>query len=120
VKELHALLSKNLKTLRAYRNLTQDGLAEAAGISKNYVAEIETGRKYPSARVYLKLSHALGVKPYQLLFESSGPAGYMAIGNLHELLVREVTDAIGRHVPSPGSKDESGKPEIDLDSSRQS
>ncbi len=117
---MHALLSKNLKTLRAYRNLTQDGLAEAAGISKNYVAEIEIGRKYPSAVVYLKLSRALGVKPYQLLFESSGPAGYMAVGNLHELLVREVTDAIGRHVPSPGASQDTEPPENDGDPSRKS
>jgi transcriptional regulator with XRE-family HTH domain len=116
VKELHALLSKNLKTLRAYCNLTQDGLAEAAGISKNYLAEIEIGRKYPSAAVYLKLSRALGVKPYQLLFESSVSAGYMPVGNLHELLVREVTAAIGRHVPSPGATQDTERTENDEDS----
>jgi transcriptional regulator with XRE-family HTH domain len=111
VNELQALLSRNLKTLRAYRNLTQDGLAEAAGISKNYVAEIEIGRKYPSATVHIKLSRALGVKPYQLLFESGGPSGYMPVGNLHELLVREVTAAIGRHVPSPGDTQDTERPD---------
>ena len=118
--ELQALLSKNLKTLRAYRNLTLDGLAEAAGISKNYVAEIEIGRQYPSSTVYLKLSRALGVKPYQLLFESSGPSGYMPVGSLHELLVREVTDAIGRHVPSREAPRDAERPDKDDESLRQS
>jgi len=101
VKELHELLSRNLKTLRAYRNLTQDGLADAAGISKNYLAEIETSRKYPSPDVHLRLARALGVKPYQLLMEGGPPADSALIGGLRDQLVREVTDAIDRHVP-PG------------------
>lgn len=101
MKELHELLARNLKTLRAYRNLTQDGLADAAGITKNYVAEIETGRKYPSPEVHLRLARALGVRPYQLLMESGPPADPAVIGGLRDQLVREVIDVIDRNVP-PG------------------
>ncbi len=99
MEEMHALMSRNLKTLRAYRNLTQEGLAEAAELSKNYIAEIETGKKYPSASAHLKLARALGVKPYQLLLEGGSSADLPAVIGIRELLVREVTDAIERHIP---------------------
>ncbi|MBN2874154.1 MAG: helix-turn-helix transcriptional regulator, partial [Spirochaetales bacterium] len=94
--ELHALMARNLKTLRAYRNLTQDGLAEAAGLSKNYIAEIETERKYPSPDAHVRLACALGVKPYQLLLEAGASSGVAVIGDVRELLVRELTEAVDR------------------------
>lgn len=107
--ELKRLLSNNLKTLRAYHGLTQEGLAEAAGISKNYLAEIETGRKYPSNTVYLRLSTALGVAPARLLEDASGPfppraragssVGAAPFDDLNAMMVRELTNVVNRFVP---------------------
>jgi transcriptional regulator with XRE-family HTH domain len=99
MEEMHALMSRNLKTLRAYRNLTQEGLAEAANLSKNYIAEIETGKRYPSYKAHFRLAAALGVKPYQLLLEGGASSELAATIGIRELLVREVTDAIDRHIP---------------------
>lgn len=67
--ELHRLLARNLKSIRAQRGLTQDSLAEMAGISKNYLAEIETGRKYPSPDTFVALASALEVPPFRLIME---------------------------------------------------
>lgn len=104
--ELNALISKNLKMLRASRNMTQDKLAEAAGISKNYVAEIETGRKYPSSRIYLSLAKALAVPPYYLLFDDREqtspptPEPPEVAAKRRELFIREVARLVDDyHLP---------------------
>lgn len=72
------LLARNLKLLRNHQAMTQDDLAESAEISKNYLAEIETGRKYPSPIVFARLAKALNVPAYYLIFDECGqldPAG---------------------------------------------
>lgn len=107
--ELNALLSRNLKLLRASRNMTQDKLAEAAGISKNYVAEIETGRKYPSALVYLSLSRALSVPPYYLLFDDREqtnppiPEPPEVAARRREVFIREVVRLMDDYRPGEPS-----------------
>jgi DNA-binding XRE family transcriptional regulator len=52
-----------VKILRKYRGLTQVDLAEKAGLSRPYLAEIETGKKDGSIRAMKALAEALGVKP---------------------------------------------------------
>jgi transcriptional regulator with XRE-family HTH domain len=108
--ELNALISRNLKLLRASRKMTQDKLAEAAGISKNYVAEIETGRKYPSPRIYLSLSKALSVPPYYLLFDDREqthpptPEPPEVAARRRELFIREVVRLVDDyHLPGESS-----------------
>ena len=108
--ELNALISKNLKMLRASRNMTQDKLAEAAGISKNYVAEIETGRKYPSSTIYLSLAKALSVPPYYLLFDDREqtnpptPEPPEVAAKRRELFIREVVRLVDDyHMPGEPS-----------------
>jgi transcriptional regulator with XRE-family HTH domain len=107
--ELNALISRNLKLLRASRKMTQDKLAEAAGISKNYVAEIETGRKYPSKRIYLSLSKALAVPPYYLLFDDREqtnppiPEPPEVAAKRRELFIREVVRLVDGYLPGESS-----------------
>ncbi|MGZ9097024.1 MAG: helix-turn-helix transcriptional regulator [Micavibrio sp.] len=50
-----------VKTLRKYRGLTQLDLASAAGISRPYLAEIETGKKAGSITALKALAGALAV-----------------------------------------------------------
>jgi len=60
---------KNLKDFRKKAGLTQIQLAEYSGISSVYIAEIETGKKFPSIGVIEKIAVILKVEPY-LLFKS--------------------------------------------------
>jgi transcriptional regulator with XRE-family HTH domain len=107
--ELNALISRNLKLLRASRKMTQDKLAEAAGISKNYVAEIETGRKYPSKHIYLSLSKALSVPPYYLLFDDRDqtnpptPEPPEVAARRREIFIREVVRLVDDYLPGESS-----------------
>ena len=59
------LVSKNLKRLRSTQNLSQLGLAVNAGITHNFINDIENGKKGISAKTLAKLSAALNVEPHQ-------------------------------------------------------
>ncbi|VDY06930.1 Transcriptional regulator, XRE family [Thiomonas sp. Bio17B3] len=59
----HAILdgAHPVKAWREYRGLTQDALAEKAGISKAYLSQIETGKRIGVAKTLKALAAALGV-----------------------------------------------------------
>ena len=59
------LVSKNLKRLRLMQNTSQLGLAHAAGLTHNFINDIENGKKGVSAKTLAKLSVALDVEPHQ-------------------------------------------------------
>lgn len=60
--------------------MTQEALAEAAGISPHYLSTIETGKRDPSVSVVLSIAKALGASPGELLggVEGLGPAAVEA------------------------------------------
>jgi len=60
---------KNLKGSRTKKGLSQMQLAEYCGISTGYIAEIETGKKFPSIGVIEKMTVILKIEPY-MLFKS--------------------------------------------------
>lgn len=65
---LKSIIARNLKLLRAARGYTQEKLAERAELSKNYITEIETGRKYPAKEKFQILAAALDVEPWMLIY----------------------------------------------------
>lgn len=60
-------IGMRVKHYRERRKLTQERLAERAGISRTYLARLETGKHDPTASVLEKLAKALGVKIARLL-----------------------------------------------------
>lgn len=56
-------LGKRIRALRKEAKLTQEELAERAGLSANYVGEIERGERNPSALALFALARGLGVQP---------------------------------------------------------
>lgn len=50
---------KNVAALRAKQNLTQEQLAEAAGLSTRYVQSLEVGEYFPSLPALARLRSAL-------------------------------------------------------------
>ena len=53
-------MENRLKVLRAEQDLTQEQLAEAAGLSRQTIHSIEKGKTIPSLHVAFKLARALG------------------------------------------------------------
>jgi transcriptional regulator with XRE-family HTH domain len=60
-------MAKRLREWRAKRQLSQRALAEASGVSREYIARIELGQHDPTVSTLVKLAKALGVKPGVLL-----------------------------------------------------
>jgi putative transcriptional regulator len=55
-------LTNHIKVERARRNLTQEQLADLAGVTRKTVNTIETGRFVPSTILALTLARVLGVR----------------------------------------------------------
>lgn len=56
-----------LRQLREKRGMTQEHLAEKAGISRGYLARLETARQDPTLSTLEKIAKALRVKVAKLL-----------------------------------------------------
>jgi len=65
------LVSRNLKRLRAMQSLSQIGLARLAGLTHNFINDIENCKKGVSDKTLAKLSVALNVEPHQLFLPDS-------------------------------------------------
>jgi putative transcriptional regulator len=61
-------LANRLRVARAERDLSQDELARAAGVSRNTIGSIETGRYEPSAFLAFRLATVLGERVDELFW----------------------------------------------------
>jgi transcriptional regulator with XRE-family HTH domain len=62
-----AQFGMRLRQLRLERDLSQEDLAELADLHRNYVSQIECGRRNVSLLNILKLAHGLKVRPTKLI-----------------------------------------------------
>ena len=65
--------AKNIRRIRLKKKMTQEQVAEMAGINPKYLGEIERGLKSPTAVVVGNLSKALGVPVCSILSTSCCP-----------------------------------------------
>jgi transcriptional regulator with XRE-family HTH domain len=61
-----AAVGEQVAHLRQQLRLSQADLADATGLSQQYISEIERGLKLPEVEAIDTLSRALGVLPYHL------------------------------------------------------
>lgn len=64
-------LGKRIKLIRKGQDLTQEMLAEKAGVSQHYIYEIEAGRKAMSIHSFASLTCALDVSAIIFYLEMS-------------------------------------------------
>jgi transcriptional regulator with XRE-family HTH domain len=65
--DLKEAMAVNLRRIRHEKNLTQEDLAEQAGLSMRYVGAIERGKVSASVTVLGRIADALSVDPCELL-----------------------------------------------------
>lgn len=66
----HAALGRAIRELRLEAGVSQEGLADLAGLHRTYVGGIERGERNVSFGNLLRLAGALGAKPSELLARS--------------------------------------------------
>jgi putative transcriptional regulator len=61
-------LVNRLRVARAERDLSQEQLAQVAGVSRQTISSIETGQYCPSTLLAFRLARVLGVRPDELFW----------------------------------------------------
>jgi transcriptional regulator with XRE-family HTH domain len=64
--DLRKLLASNMKVYRNGLGLSQSRLADKVNTASNYIALIETGKKFPSTRMLERIADALNVDTTEL------------------------------------------------------
>lgn len=64
---LRRIVARNLKRLRQERGLSQEELADLAGLNRNYVGMVERRENAPTVDTLEALAKALQVEPVRLL-----------------------------------------------------
>ena len=90
------LFSRNLRRLRTLANMSQLALAENAGLTHNFINDIENGKKWVSAETIGKLASALKAEPYQFFISESKWNDQGA--EIFSLYLDDFTDSIAKMV----------------------
>ena len=61
------LIGQHLRVLRLERSLTQEALADAAGLHWTYIGQIERAERNFTVKNVLRLERGLGIAPGELL-----------------------------------------------------
>jgi transcriptional regulator with XRE-family HTH domain len=65
----HTPISARVRQLRERQGWSLTELSERAGISRSYLAQIESGESMPTQSKIIQLANALGARPSELLGE---------------------------------------------------
>ena len=65
--DLRKVFAVNLRRLRRDKGLSQEDLANAAGVNRTYLNKLEKGVHFAGLRVIGKLAEVLDVEPAELL-----------------------------------------------------
>lgn len=66
VEQVKHQFGKSVRKHRVVAGLTQEGLADAAGLDRSYVGSVERGERNLSIENVCRLASAIGVKPGDL------------------------------------------------------
>jgi len=86
---IREILALNLKENRQRCGLTQEKLAEKAGISANYLSMVEISKKFPTPEMLDRLANALDIETFQLFDASSTAEG--ALLHLERSIITKIT-----------------------------
>jgi transcriptional regulator with XRE-family HTH domain len=92
MENIREVLANNIKKYRQKYGFSQDKLAELASISSQYLATVETCRKFPTPEVLDRLATALNIETHELFSYASTPQ--KELEKLRQEIIEEVTKTI--------------------------
>lgn len=66
---IYLLVGSNVRRFRKIRGLSQEALADVAGLHRTYIGSVERGERNVSVENIARLAQALNLLPYELLVE---------------------------------------------------
>jgi transcriptional regulator with XRE-family HTH domain len=76
--------------------MTQEKLAEKAGVSTHYIAMIETCKKYPKPDMLEQIAQSLEIEPYKLFSVVSDPNE--PLEQLHRRIITDMQQMVSEAV----------------------
>jgi len=73
--DLREVFASNLRRFRHAKGLSQEALADAAGINRTYVSKLETSATWAGLEIISKLAPVLDVEPSDFLKPPKRPRG---------------------------------------------
>ena len=103
---IRRLVSKNLRQLRSRHKLSQLALAVNAGVTHNFLNDVENCKKGISGKTLAKLSAALNVEPYQIFLPDDMPNDKMTmyVNDFNDSLQKVVKDLTARYITEEPKK----------------
>jgi transcriptional regulator with XRE-family HTH domain len=86
--DLRKILASNMKFYRNQRGLSQEKLAERVNTATNYIALIETGKRFPSLKMLEKLAKGLNIDTTELF--SLNPIKMMVKKSLQAKILADI------------------------------
>jgi transcriptional regulator with XRE-family HTH domain len=86
--DLRKILASNMKFYRNQKGLSQEKLAEIADSATNYIALIETGKRFPSLKMLEKLAKGLNIDTIELF--SRNPTKMMVKKSLRTKILADI------------------------------
>ncbi|MBU1208328.1 MAG: helix-turn-helix domain-containing protein [Proteobacteria bacterium] len=86
MKDIKRTFGQRIKTLRRFKSLTQEQLAERSGLSYKFIGEIERGTGNPTIDTIGKIARALEVPVARLLTEKKEEEEWIYLLRKEDLL----------------------------------
>ncbi len=65
--DFRQIIARNVRVARAAKGISQEALADAAGVDRSYMSRIERGVTWVGVEIVVKLAAVLEVEPHELL-----------------------------------------------------
>jgi transcriptional regulator with XRE-family HTH domain len=90
---LREIFARNLRENRRRCGLSQEKLAEKAGISTQYLAMMEIARKFPTSSVLERIAEAMNINVYELFLIDHSPRDELEL--LRQDIISEMKQTFG-------------------------
>jgi transcriptional regulator with XRE-family HTH domain len=65
--DFRQIIARNVRVARAAKGISQEALADAAGVDRSYMSRIERGVTWVGVEIVVRLAAVLDVEPHELL-----------------------------------------------------
>jgi transcriptional regulator with XRE-family HTH domain len=94
--DIRKLLAENMKLFRGRLGLSQARLAERAETAPNYIAMIETGKRFPAPAMIHRLAAALNIDSPELF--STDSAKNETVSEVQETILAEINKILTKEL----------------------